>query len=214
MVLRFHLDFPWMFVTCCNMFNRFQRLKFTEFSHEFTTFPGSRELQAVQREARDLRRFVDLLQTHWRSPQFPLHSAAGWSRVARWPWKWWGKEQQRIWMMDMIFYDMISSYHVMSYHMMQFDASWCNISGLESAFHPQRALSSKTWTERWLVHSCAVLMSIVNKGFCRFNRPVLPVDVWIRLMHLRWFSCKQSQASTAGLQAYILYSWYRKSMEK
>jgi len=26
------------------------------------------------------------------------------------------KEQQRIWMMDMIFYDMISSYHIMSYH--------------------------------------------------------------------------------------------------
>jgi hypothetical protein len=32
------------------------------------------------------------------------------------------KEQQRIWMMDMIFYDMISSYHVMSYHVISYDA--------------------------------------------------------------------------------------------
>lgn len=84
---------------------------------------GSRELQAVQREARDLRRFVDLLQTHWRSPQFPLHSAAGWSnRVAGWPWKWWGKGTATDMDdgYDILWYDIIISCHIISY-----DAIWC-----------------------------------------------------------------------------------------
>ena len=63
-------------------------------SPHFTT--GSRELQAVQRKARDLRRFADLLQTHWRGPQFPLHSAAGWSAIAGL-----GEEvKEQKWMMD------------------------------------------------------------------------------------------------------------------
>ena len=65
----------------------------------------------------------------------------------------------------------IRSIHVISYHIVLIHLMHhCNISSLECGFHSQRALPSKTWAERWLVHSCAVAHVKKQRGILSFQR--------------------------------------------
>ena len=128
-------------------------------------------------------------------------------------------EQQRIWW----WIGCAVWYHIVSYHI-SYHIIWCNlmhhdvnISSFEDVFHAQSASSSKTWFERWLVHSCAV--AHVNRQGGMTRDSVISTDLCCQLM-FESSSCILDGSVASNLKhlqqayrhaAYILYSSYGKN---